>query len=175
MFSKTHNLQFFTMVTNKNTTKTQRRPQNTSKRAPKRTGTTQKSEETPKYHESITKVPLSLPEVLQNPQFTLFQHDDHGKPNETQWRPKNTSKTHKQEMNQKKKQQKLRNSHENHPKLTLSSPKPTIHTHLLYENRELNKTQRRPQNMSETPKQELHKKKKQQKLRNSHENQSKLT
>jgi len=93
MFSKTHNLLFFTMMTNMNPTKTQRRPQNTSKRAPKRTGSTQKTEENPKYHESTPKVPLSLPEVLQNPQFTLFQHDDHGKPNETQWRPQNTSKT----------------------------------------------------------------------------------
>ena len=41
----------------------------------------------------------------------------------------NTRQKHpKQELNQKKKQQKLRNSHENHPKLTWSSPKPlTLH------------------------------------------------
>ena len=47
-----------------------------SKRAPKRTGSTQKTEENPKYHESIQKVALSLPDVLQNPQFTLSHHDD---------------------------------------------------------------------------------------------------
>jgi len=93
MFSTTHNLHFFTMTTNMNPTKTKRRPQNTLERAPKRTGSTQKTEENPKYHEYTPKVPLSLPEVLQKPQFTLFQHDEHGKHNETQRRPQNTSKT----------------------------------------------------------------------------------
>ena len=79
-------------MTNMNPNKPNGDHKTRQKRAPKRTGTTQKTEENPKYHESTTKVPLSLPEVLQNPQFTLFQHDDYGKPNETQWRPKNTSK-----------------------------------------------------------------------------------
>jgi len=65
--------------------------------------------------------------------------------------PKTRPKHPKQELHTKKKQQKLRKYHKNHPKLTWSSAKPTIHTHLLYEKRELNKTQRRPQNMSKTP------------------------
>ena len=105
-------------MTNMNPNKPNGDHKTRQKRAPKRTGTTQKTEENPKYHESIPKVPLSLPDVLQKPQSTLFQHDDQHEPNETQWRPQNTSKTPKQELHQKKKQQKLRNSHENHPKLT---------------------------------------------------------
>jgi len=40
-----------------------------------------KREENPIYHESTPKVPLSLPEILQNPQFTLFHHDDQQEPN----------------------------------------------------------------------------------------------
>jgi len=40
----------------------------------------QKTEENPKYHESTPKVPISLPEILQNPQFTLFHHDDKHEP-----------------------------------------------------------------------------------------------
>jgi len=63
-----------------NPTKTKRRPQNASKRAPKRTGSTQKTEEIPIYHESTPKGPISLPEVLQNPVFTLFHHDDQHEP-----------------------------------------------------------------------------------------------
>jgi len=94
-------------MTNKNSTKTKRRPQNTSKRAPKRIGSTQKTEENPKYHESIPKVPISLPEVLQNPQFTLFQHDDHGKPNETNGDPKTLQKQPKQEEDQPQKLKKI--------------------------------------------------------------------
>ena len=36
----------------------------------------------PQNHRSTAKVPLNLPDVFQNPQFTLSQHDDQHEPNE---------------------------------------------------------------------------------------------
>ena len=138
MFSKTHNLHFLTMTTNMNPTKTQRRPQNTSKTPQTRTASeekttktkkfprkpiqthlifpkptihspltlrpirtqqnttdttkhvkntrnknriTPKTKEKPKSHRSTPKVPLNLPDVLQNPQLTISHHDDQHEPN----------------------------------------------------------------------------------------------
>jgi len=49
--------------------------------------------ENPKSHRSTPKVDLNLPDVLQNPQFTLFHYDDNKNPTKTQRRRKNTSKT----------------------------------------------------------------------------------
>ena len=89
--------------------KTQRRPQNTSKTPQKRTGSPPKMKENAKYHESTPKVPLNLPDVLQNPQFTLFDHDGHGKNNKTQRRPQNTSKTPRKKTGSEEKNQKTMN------------------------------------------------------------------
>jgi len=40
-----------------------------------------KTEKKTKYHESTPKIPISLCDVLQNPQVTLFHHDDQKEPN----------------------------------------------------------------------------------------------
>ena len=96
MFSKTHYLLFFTMMTNMNPNKPNGDHKTRQKRAPKRTGTTQKTEENPKYHESTPKVPISLRDVLQNPQFTLFHYDDQQEQNENQMEtPKHVKNTPK--------------------------------------------------------------------------------
>jgi len=63
-------------MTNMNPIKRNGDTKTRQKRAPKRTGSIQKTEENPQNHESIPKVPLILPEVLQNPQLTIFRHDD---------------------------------------------------------------------------------------------------
>ena len=80
IFSKTHNQLPFIFTTNENPTKTQWRPQNTSETPQTRTGSNPKTKENPKSHRSTPKVPLNLPDVLQNPQFTLFHHDDQHEP-----------------------------------------------------------------------------------------------
>ena len=49
MFSKNHNLQFSNTMTNMNPTKTQRRPQNTSKTTQTRTASEEKTTETKKF------------------------------------------------------------------------------------------------------------------------------
>jgi len=59
---------------------TQRRPQNTLKTPQTITGSNPKMKENPKSHRSTPKVPLNLPDVLQNPQFTIFHHDDKQEP-----------------------------------------------------------------------------------------------
>ena len=108
-------------MTTENPTKPNGDPK-TRQKHPKKKGSTQKTEENPKYHESTPKVPLSLPEVLQNPQFTLFQHDDHGKPNKTRRRPQNTSKTPQTRTGSNPKMKEKPKSHRSTPKVPLNLP-----------------------------------------------------
>ena len=61
--------------------KTKQTPKNTSKTPQTRTGSNPKMKENTKSQRSTPKVPLNLPDVLQNPQFTLFHNDDQQEPN----------------------------------------------------------------------------------------------
>ena len=81
MFSKTHNLHIFNMMTNMNRIKPNGDQKTRYKESQKEQDQPKKKEENRKYHESNPKVPLNLPDVLQNPQFTLFHHDDQQEPN----------------------------------------------------------------------------------------------
>jgi len=115
MFSKTNNLHFFTMMTNKNPTKIQRRPQNTSKTPQTRTASEEKTTETKKFPRKPPETHLIFSKTHNPIRFTFTKNENPTKPNGD---PKTRQKHPKQELHQKKKQQKLRNSHENHPKLT---------------------------------------------------------
>ena len=81
IFSKSHNPLRFNFTTNENLTKPNGDHKTRQKEPQTRTGSTPETKENPKSHRSTPKVPLNLPDVLQNPQFTLFHHGDQQEPN----------------------------------------------------------------------------------------------
>ena len=95
------------------------------KNTQKRTESEEKTTKTKKFPRKPPETHLIFSKPHNPLPFTITTNENLTKHN-------GDTKTHqkhpKQELNQKKKQ-KLRNSHENDPKLTWSSPKPTIHYH----------------------------------------------
>ena len=93
IFSKTQNQLPFIFTTNEKTTK-DNRDHKTHKKHPKQEqDQTQKRKKKTKAIDTPQKVPLNLPDVLQNPQFTLLTMATNRNPTKTQWRTQNTSKT----------------------------------------------------------------------------------
>ena len=97
MFSKTQNLQFLTMTTNMNPTKTQRRPQNTSKTPQIRTAYEEKTTETKKFPRKPPKTHLIFSKTHNPIPFNFTTNENPTKPNGD---PKTRQKHLKQEQDQ---------------------------------------------------------------------------
>jgi len=115
MFSRNHNLHFSNTITNSNPNKTQRRPQNTSKTPQKTTASEQKTRETKKFPRKPPEIHLLFSKTHNPHPFTFTTKENPTKPNGD---PKTRQKHPKHELHKKKKQIKLRNSHEKQSKLT---------------------------------------------------------
>jgi len=76
IFSKTHNPLPFIFTTNGNTTKPNGDPKTRQKHHNQEQDQPKNERKTPKAIDPPPNIPLNLPDVLQNTQFTFFHHDD---------------------------------------------------------------------------------------------------
>jgi len=95
MFSKTHNLQFFTMTTNMNPTKTKRRPQNTSKTRQTRNASEEKTIKIKKFSQKLPETHLTFFKTHSPNPFNFTTNENSTKHN---GHPKTQEKHPKQEQ-----------------------------------------------------------------------------
>ena len=115
-------------MTNKNPTKIQRRPQNTSKTPQTRTASEEKTTETKKFPRKPPETHLIFSKTHNPLPFTITNNENSTKPN---GHPKTRQKQPKQEQDhpqKRKKNPKAKDPPRSPPKPTRCSPKPTIYT-----------------------------------------------